>query len=227
MITYSDSDLLITINNLTGKEKAALRGKLRPDIIKRVFDHIRETIASEAKQRIQSKIVLTFIHGYGTGALFNSIYTKIEGNKIIVSSTKNYFAILNAGFRSYDMKVALAGKRVKMRLPGGRIIYRIVPDQVTPNFKRQSRSKRQYARGNWIHPGWRGVHIYEQVEKEMEQWVKTYVREQVESLLHMASAGQSSYDMTDAGKIYYNQRNNSGQFTVNKNLSNTKKRSKK
>ena len=115
------SELSLAIQALSESEKAALARRIPIAEINNIFNDMRAVIAQEAKNRVQSKIALTFFHGYGTGSLFNSIYTKVEGDSITVSSTKNYFAILNEGIKSFDMKQSKLNTRQKMRLPGGSI----------------------------------------------------------------------------------------------------------
>ena len=190
-MSYTDEELILYIRNLSDEEKQTLRN-LPESYFETWKGDLLENIATEAKSRIQSKIALTFTRGYSTGALLQSIYYTIEGDSIRLSSTKNYFVILNKGYDSYDMKKTMSGRTVKMRLPGGAVVYRRVASEVmnktVPNLNKRIRRK-NYATSNWIHPGWRGVHIYEMVEREMESWIQTYVREQVNRLL----MGQSSF----------------------------------
>ena len=134
---YSDESLLLEIQSLSNEERAFIAKRLNLSDIKTYFEDIKNVIAQEAKRRIQSKIALTFRSS--TGALFNSIYYQIEGDSIKVSSTKNYFEILNKGFESFDMKKALSGKTVKMKLPGGKIIYLRVPTSEQINVKKQNK----------------------------------------------------------------------------------------
>lgn len=197
-----------------------------------------DTIAHEAKTRVQSKIALTFTGGYSTGRLFDSIYYRIESNTIVVKSTQNYFTILNAGYASFDMKEALMkkGRPIPIRLPGGRVIFRW-PGEVkgkqrknfgdyydaNDNFKRKRgylnthlRTKKgvikaHYPSKNWIHPGYQGKHIYEQVEAEMKPWVKQYVTDQVWALLN--TIPDVPFTMTQEGYMYYSRRDNQGRFS--------------
>lgn len=202
MINYSDNELILTINSLSDKQKEYLAKKLRPSQIKSIFDNIKLNIAQEAKRRIQSKIALNFRSR--KGELFNSIYYQIQGDQIILSSTKSYFAILNAGYNAFDMKKALGGRVIPMRLPGGRIIFRSVPQQNSLPSKSGKPSSA------WIHPGYRGRHIYEQVEAEMEQWVRTYVREQVDSLLEMAGSSAEYSAISNPNTVYTRSSNRVG-----------------
>jgi hypothetical protein len=207
---YTDEELLYSIQSLSEKQRKALSKKLRPEYIKQTFDTIKATIAQEAKQRIQSKIAITFIRGYSKGDLFNSIYTQIEGDKIIVKSTKSYFAILNDGIKSWDMKEKFAGRTVKMRLPGGKVIFRKVPAADTPKEQAKKKNQPISKTGGWIYPGYSGVHIYETVAKEMETWTKTYVRNAIQELIR--SAGAEDYSFAGTEEKYYNNRGANGRF---------------
>ncbi len=222
--SYSDNELTVSINGLSGEQKRKL-AKLPPDVIRRTFDDIKTSIAIEAKKRVQAKIATTFTGGYGNGALFESIYYTIDGDNINVSSTKSYFAILNAGYKSFDMKKALGGKRVGMKMPGGAIIYRTVGGDTGKSPKRQRPGKVSFPSG-WIHPGYEGKHIYEQVEKEMELFVKTYVRQQIQNLMIMAGVqfgvkkiATGDYAPTQNGSYFYNKRNAKGQFSKRPQIS--------
>jgi hypothetical protein len=206
---YQDDELVYYVNSLSGKQREILGKKLGPDIIRRTMDNIKNAIAQEAKQRIQSKIAVTFIRGYSNGDLFNSIYTVIENDRVIVKSTKSYFSILNHGIRSFDMQEHLAGKTIKMRLPGGRIMFRKVPDVISPLTASKNKSKKIPKTGGWIYPGYSGVHIYETVAKEMELWTKTYVRNQIQDLFRAAS---SSNNELDNNRSYHNLRGADGRF---------------
>jgi hypothetical protein len=208
--SYSDDELLVTVQSLPEEQVKALRKKLRPEVINQTFETIKNTIAQEAKQRIQSKISLTFIHGYSTGALFQSIYTEISGDEIRVKSTKSYFAILNHGIKSWDMKEKFGGRVVKMRLPGGKVIFRRCPE--VSNIAALTKGKKPTVHGGgWIYPGFSGVHIYETVAKEMEIWTKTYVRNQILELIRSASS--EDYGTSDTGQKFYNVRGDNGRFT--------------
>lgn len=202
---YNDHELLVYIDSLSPEVKKLLASRLRENTVEQMFYDIKTAIAIEAKNRIQSKIVTTFIHGYASGALFESIYYTITESGITLSSTKSYFDILNAGFASFDMKEAWAGKTVKMRLPGGAVVYRkVAAKDVQPNTR-----KKTLTSSRWVHPGWRGVHIYEQVAKEMELWVKEYVRDRIQELIREASTPLEQYSMTAPGDLpTYNQSSN-------------------
>ncbi len=208
------SQLSLHIQSLTDSEKKLLAERISASEIEMVFSDMREVIAQEAKNRIQSKIALTFNRGYGTGELFNSIYYKIDGDSISISSTKNYFAILNHGIKSFDMKEALLGKRVKMRLPGGAIIYRSVGDS---NKFDPRKKKNPPKSGGWIYPGYSGAHIYETVNEEIQVWMNDYVNTQVRSLLERAKA-RNVWGHSLDGKKYHNVRDERGKFTKLNNL---------
>jgi hypothetical protein len=206
-------ELSLTIQALSEEDKEVLARRISQAEIKRVFDDIKQVIAQEAMSRVQSKIALRFNKGYGIGELFNSIYFKVEGDTITVSSTKNYFAILNEGIRSFDMKKNLAN-RVKMRLPGGAIIYRSAPakDGQDPRKK-----KSPLAKASWIYPGISGAHIYEIVAEEMKTWMTDYVNTEVRKLLDRAKGrDQDYYGTSKAGRQYNNVRNLKGQFAASK-----------
>jgi hypothetical protein len=203
--------LELQIKSFSLEEKALLARKIRVSEIEDIFTNIREVIAQEAKNRVQSKIALTFNKGYGSGNLFSSIYYKIEDNNITVSSTKNYFSILNAGFGPFDMKKSLLGQTVKMRLPGGKIIFRKVGN---PNANQNPRKKSRPITGghNWVHPGIRGANIYAKVNQEMENFINDYVTTRMRSLIAMAKGRDVIYGVSTTGKQYYNVRNKLGRF---------------
>lgn len=182
-------ELELRIKKLSLEEKKFLAKYVSPSEIESIFNNMKDAIAQEAKLRTQSKIATTFNKGYGTGALFNSIFFSVEGDDIKISSTKNYFNILNQGFGSFDMKKAFAGGNVKMRLPGGQIIYRKagLPDS-GPNPTKRNRPGSQGTRNNFIHPGYKGVHIEQSVNDEMEEFIFNYVHETVERLLQIAKS---------------------------------------
>jgi hypothetical protein len=203
------SELSLTIQALSEEDKEALARRIPQAEIKRVFDDIKQVIAQEAMNRVQSKIALRFNKGYGTGELFQSIYYKVEGDTISVSSTKNYFAILNEGIRSFDMKANL-GTKVKMRLPGGAIIYRQGPskDEADPRKKKSPLTK-----ASWIYPGVAGAHVYEIVAQEMQTWMTDYVNTEVKKLLDRAKGrDEDYYGLSKFGKWFYNARDSIGQF---------------
>lgn len=206
------SQLSLTIDSLTDEQKKMLAKRVRVSEIEMVFSDMREVIAQEAKNRVQSKIALRFNHGYGTGELFNSIYYKIEGDSITISSTKNYFAILNHGIRSFDMKEAFlnGSGRVKMRLPGGAVIFRSVGNPEQKDVRKKKKSP--LSKAAWIYPGVSGAHIYEAVNEEMQIWMADYVNTQIRSLLKRAEGReQDVYGISQIGKQYYNIRQN-GRF---------------
>lgn len=210
--------LELQIQSFSSEEKALLARRIKASEIEMIFTNIKEAIAQEAKNRVQSKIALTFNHGYGNGSLFNSIYYKIDGDSITISSTKSYFAILNAGFAPFDMKQALLGRTVKMRLPGGRMIFRKVGN---PNANQDPRKKTKPLVGshNWIHPGIRGANIYQVVNQEMEVWINDFVTTKMHSLIEMARGRDSDvYATSQSGKQYYNRRDDKGHFVPSGNL---------
>jgi len=179
-------ELEVHIKALTTQEKMFLAKYVSPSEITSIFNNMRETIAEEAKSRTQSKIATTFNKGYGTGALFSSIYYSFDGDSVKISSTKSYFAILNQGYSAFDMKDSLAGKNVKMRLPGGRVIYRRCgPDNGNPKSRKAGVPK---SNNNWIHPGYKGAHIDEIVQKEMETFVEDLVKQTVLRLINIAKS---------------------------------------
>lgn len=205
------SELSLSINALTQSEREALARRVPMQEIKDIFENIKSAIAQEAKNRVQSKIALNFNHGYGTGALFNSIYYKIEGDNITVSSTKNYFAILNYGIKPFDMKQGKLGNPVKMRLPGGAVIYRRPPSKENNNPRKR---KTPLAQASWWYPGFSGAHVYEIVTEEMKVWMNAYVNTEVRKLLERAKGNDEDYFGISqrTGRRYYKNRDERGNF---------------
>jgi hypothetical protein len=222
-----DETLELAVRNLSKHQLMALASLYTESYITSFFDTIKQTIAIEAKNRVQSKIAIDFSSGYATGALYDSIYYVIEGNTIIVKSTKNYFTYLNAGFDSFDMKAALMkrGGPIPIRLPGGRVIFRWPGDSPAKQRRNQIMGpirnkkfmtkkmslRKNYTSKNWIHPGYRGQHILKQVSQEMSPWVKEYVSTQIWSLL--STIPDVPFRSTQQGFLYYNRRDNQGRFT--------------
>ena len=184
------SELSLNLQALSDSERQRLAETLSPQEISDVFENIKLVIAQEAKNRVQSKVALRFNHGYGIGELFNSIHEKVEGDSITVSSTQDYFAILNKGFSSFDMKEGKLGQRIKMRLPGGAIIYRMGPQKSDSDPRKKRKSLK--APASWIHPGLAGAHIYEEVAEEMKIWMTDYVNTRVNALLLRAKAPEGT-----------------------------------
>lgn len=222
MATIStDSELILLIKNLSDTQKDFLSKRLRPEEIERTFEAIKSVIAIEAKRRVQAKIALNFIGGYGKGELFESIYTYFEGDTLHIASTKSYMEILNAGYDGFDMKKALLGKRVKMRLPGGAVIYRTVG---TGDSTSKPRPGRPPSKAQWIHPGYQGKHLYKMVEEEMKPWIQSYVRNQIQLLIRRAGSAVdiyakndepvSSFTASSNGNLYFNNRDNQGRFAT-------------
>lgn len=191
----SFDSLIVQIEALRPDQLAILRDKYPQSYIEMYLSDIRDVIAREARSRIQSKIALTFHGGWsvdGNNSLMDSITYSIDGDTISLTSTKNHFAILNKGFSSFDMKPNQLGQTVKMRLPGGAVIYRRVGDDQTKTVKnlnthlrtKKGTMRQRYTTKNWIHPGYRGQDIYGQVEREMEQWTRAYVNERIQALLN-------------------------------------------
>ena len=174
-------ELEIHIKAMTQQEKMFFAKYISPSEIKATFIQMKETIAQEAKQRTQSKIASTFNKGYGTGALLNSLSYEIEGNEVKILSTKGYFKILNEGYGPFDMKPGLQGQTVKMRLPGGRVIFRKCG---VPN----SKSKISNSNKQWEHPGYIGRHVDKQVQEEMEVFITDFVRTTILSLINVAKS---------------------------------------
>jgi hypothetical protein len=233
----NDAELVAAIKGLSKNQKMLLSVRYSEAYLTQLFDQIRENIAIAMKTRVQSKIATYFTAGYATGALFDSIYYTIVGSTITVKSTKNYFNILNAGYDSFDMKDALSGNdHVKIRLPGGRIIYRKCGDQSQQESAtrknltfgssridgegkkiRNARGnvskymKQSYSAKNWIHPGYQGRHVMQVVEQEMSYWVKNYVNNEIMMLL--STVPDTPFAQTQEGYIFYNRRNQKGQFS--------------
>lgn len=221
MATIStDSELILNIKNLSDTQKDFLSRRLRPEEIEQTFEAIKSVIAIEAKRRIQAKIALSFIGGYGKGELFESIYTYFEGDTLHVASTKSYMEILNKGYDGFDMKKALMGNRVKMRLPGGAVIYRTVGINDSTSKPRRGRP---LSTARWIHPGYQGKHLYKMVEEEMKPWIQAYVRNQIQLLIRRAGSAVDVYKkydeptptfgVTTNGNLYFNNRDNQGRFS--------------
>lgn len=202
----ADKDsLTYALDQLSDDDLAIISSRFRMSEINSWIQEMLETIAIEAKNRIQSKIAILLNHGYGTGALFNSIYYQISDNEIVLTSTKNYFAILNSGFSPFNTAEALKShgySYATMRLPGGRVIHRKLP----MGYSRPR--KFSTAPANWIHPGFRGVDIYNVVSAEMESFVKELVTERVNSLKREASDGSllALYNVNELGRSQYNYR---------------------
>lgn len=222
-----DEELEVAIRGLTQAQMVALAQTYSKEDIERFFHQIKENIAIQLKTRVQSKIALTFTGGYSTGRLFDSIYYRIEGNSIVVKSTQNYFTILNRGYDSFDMKESLmeSGRPIPIRLPGGRIIFRYAgevegkrrmneimgPIRNRKFMTKKGAIRKYYSTKNWIHPGYQGRHIYEQVQREMAPWIKEYVREQIITLIRTLPPPQP-YATTPGGHTYYSKRDSRGRF---------------
>lgn len=201
-------EMEIHIKALTSQEKMFLAKYVLQSEITSIFNNMRESIAEEAKKRTQSKIATTFTKGYGTGALFNSIYYSFDGDNIKISSTKNYFSILNEGYGSFDMKESMAGKNVKMRLPGGRVIYRRCgPDSGNPKKRKSGLPK---STADWIHPGYTGAHIDDLVQRDMETFIEDSVRQTVLRLINIAKSrnAQEINDLMPGNATEYDISNN-------------------
>jgi hypothetical protein len=190
--TYSE--LLINIDYLSEAESQKLFVFFNPAHLNQYMKETIDLIAVEAKKRVMEKIHSFFYRGYSTGALFESIYVKVDGYNITISSTQNYFSILNKGFSPYDLRKSILGKTMKMRLPGGRVIYRKCSPEVKPLSKSRRSAKSLYASNNWVHPGYRGANIYGVVANEMKPWIQNFIKRRIKYLLNIAENKTQSID---------------------------------
>lgn len=230
-MAYNDSELSQRIAALSPPQVRALRSKYTQADLTNFFAQLREEIANMVTIRVKSKVVTTFTGGYGgtkigRKPLVDTIYSYFDDDgSIVVTSSDPVMTILNAGFASFDMKERLMGKVVPLRLPGGRIIWRKVGDQdrmrvdnliVGPirntRYLTKKRSIRQYySSKNWIHPGYQGKHIFEQVARELEPVIKEHVWERVTALLDTLDV--NPYTRSKDGYARYNYRSN-GRFAT-------------
>lgn len=218
---YDDHELIEAIDALTPTQLRAMRTKYSIADIRHMMRDLQEDIARMLLIRLKAKISSTFTGGWGgridsrgpRKPLVESVYYKIDDDgNIVISSTSSVLDILNAGFASFDMKEsALAGKTVGLRLPGGRVIYRKVQDMpqrrvdnLNPNLKtKKGKTRKFYSTKNWIHPGYQGKHLYEQVAKETEGQIKEMVADRVWQLLRTLE--DNPYGHTGE-RTYYNYR---------------------
>lgn len=228
-MSYNDSELIDTIKTLTPRQIEALRQSKTQADITMFTRQLLEEVVEMLVVRVKSAVITTF-NGYGGRSigprgprqpLAQSIYGTIsDDGQIYISSPDEVMTILNAGFDSFDMKEKLRGRVMPLRLPGGRVIYRVVGDQsstssrvsnLNPDLKTKKNSKRvYYSTKNWIHPGYRGKHIYEKVVEEMQPIIKDHVRERVHGFLETMEF--NPYTRSNS-TTYYDNRNSRGQFS--------------
>lgn len=165
------SKLKKEIEGLTLDQRIKFYSKMSPEVLNQYFQQIKEDIKLEAERRLKDKIKTTFNKGYSKGRLANSVYAKFENNKIIVNADQPYFHFLNRGIKSFDMKKALMGRKLALKLPNGSLIFRTV----APNTGK-----------NWIHPGLPATNVSDIVQNEMDLWMQTYVSEKINFLINMA-----------------------------------------
>jgi hypothetical protein len=191
---------------LTEEEMELVKDNIDSQTLENVYSKIRKVISDMALDLITAKVGQTFNHGFGTGQLLRSFIQEPVGedNNVVITSTKPYFGILNRGFSGFSMRDALLNKRVKMRIPGGGIIYRTCGDnQLDP---RKKSKKPSFA--SWYHPGIAGYHIYERVEQELKISVEAYVTTEARKLLSIAKNNAGFYNVyKPGGQKKYNIRN--------------------
>jgi len=165
---------------LTESSQRTLTALSKPSVWAAYKQSVLEKVTLGAKSAIQSQA--SKLWKKPTGALDNSWFSRVEGDKGIIWNSKSYAYWLNYGVRPHSMTYLL-NSDVKTYLAWGQYPYQAhpaIPLQISGNLAFRRPTAEALRAGKWYHPGFPP---YSFVENGLEYYKTNLMPNDVSGLL--------------------------------------------